>query len=272
MRRTRAAGLLVLLAGVAVAGCGYIGGGVKPYRPPVNYPPPPTAGGGGAADPGRYLFMRDCAYCHGDDGKGTSRGVDLTAGAGGPALVDFVLRTGRMPVEDVVEQMQARKPVYDKAEIDAIVAFVRTQIRAPGPEVPHLDIGQGNLAAGQQVYQEHCASCHATTGIGGAMLRHVEGKAKGVVIPNFGHSDARAIADAVRTGPGSMPVFGERAISDEELNSLVRYVVYLQDPADPGGAPIGRVGPVVEGAVGWLVGLGTLVIVIRWIGTKAGEL
>ena len=33
----------------------------------------------------------------------------------------------------------------------------------------------------------------------------------------------------------------------------------------------GVIGPVVEGAVGWLVGLGLLLLVIRWIGTKAGE-
>jgi ubiquinol-cytochrome c reductase cytochrome c subunit len=68
-----------------------------------------------------------------------------------------------------------------------------------------------------------------------------------------------------------MPVFGTRAISDHELDSLLVYMGYLKDPADAGGAPIGRVGPVVEGAVGWLVGLGLLLLVIRWIGTKAGE-
>ena len=128
---------------------------------------------------------------------------------------------------------------------------------------------------GQQVYQEHCAACHSTTGIGGAMLIHPDEdeprKTRGIVIPDFGRSDAQAVAEAVRTGPGSMPVFGTRAISDHELDSLLRYMRYLKDPADEGGAPIGRVGPVVEGAVGWLVGLGLLVLVIRWIGTKAGE-
>ena len=79
------------------------------------------------------------------------------------------------------------------------------------------------------------------------------------------------IAEATRTGPGTMPVFPPTLISDEELNSLVRYTLYLQDPRDEGGAAIGHVGPVVEGAVGWALGLGTLVIVARWMGTKAGE-
>jgi hypothetical protein len=35
---------------------------------------------------------------------------------------------------------------------------------------------------------------------------------------------------------------------------------------------VGRVGPVIEGAIGWIVGLGLLVIFVRWIGTKRGEL
>ncbi len=60
-------------------------------------------------------------------------------------------------------------------------------------------------------------------------------------------------------------------INDEELDSLVRYVLYLKNPRDVGGAPLGHVGPVVEGAVGWLVGIGSLILVVDWIGTKTNE-
>jgi mono/diheme cytochrome c family protein len=166
--------------------------------------------------------------------------------------------------------LQLRQPSFD-----AIVDYVTTRFAPPGPAVPHIDLEKGDLAIGQQVYQEHCASCHATTGIGGAMLIHPNEdeprRTRGIVIPNFDHSGVQAVAEAVRTGPGSMPVFGTRAISDHELESLLVYMGYLKDPADEGGAPIGRIGPVVEGAVGWLVGLGALLLVIRWIGTKAGE-
>ena len=44
----------------------------------------------------------------------------------------------------------------------------------------------------------------------------------------------------------------------------------MKEPVDDGVAPIGRVGPVVEGAVGWVVGLGWCSS-SGWIGTKAGE-
>lgn len=260
------------LAALAAAGCSYLGEGqVRPYRPPVYYEPQAEA----LVDPGRQLYQRDCAFCHADDGTGTPQGPSLVVDTSGPALVDFVLRTGRMPIEERVEQMTADAPVYDEAQIAAIVTYVSQEFRPPGPAIPHVDLNHGDLADGQQVYQEHCAACHATTGIGGAMLlqagEQLPGEAKGIVIPDLLQSTPLEVAEAVRTGPGSMPVFGPRAISDEELASLVLYTSYLTDPADPGGAPIGRVGPVVEGAVGWLVGLGVLVLVIRWIGTKAGE-
>ena len=267
--------ILIVLGTVVVAGCGYFRQEAEPYRPPVYYAPVEATGGTGAVEAGEHLYLRDCAYCHGNDGTGTSQGPSLKVGTNGAALTDFVLRTGRMPVAAPVQQMKPGQPVYDEREIDAIVDYVTTQFAPPGPEIPHIDLERGDLAIGQQVYQEHCASCHATTGIGGAMLIHPDEneprRTRGIVIPNFDHSDVQAVAEAVRTGPGSMPVFGSRAISDHELDSLLRYMSYLKDPADEGGAPIGRVGPVVEGAVGWLAGLGLLLLVIRWIGTKAGE-
>lgn len=272
--RKALAPLLLVLGALVVSACGYFQGDVAPYRTPPYYEPTEAAAGAGPADPGQQLYLRDCAFCHGDDGKGTERGPDLTVGTNGPALVDFVLRTGRMPVEESPDQMQPGERVYDEEQIKAIVEYMKTEFHAPGPEIPHIDPEHGDLGEGQELYAEHCAACHATTGIGGAMLTHPNQesrKTRGIVIPDFEHSDDHAVADAIRTGPGSMPVFGPGLITDEELNSLVAYISYLKAPDDEGGAPIGRVGPVVEGAVGWLLGLGALLLVTRWIGTKAGE-
>ena len=93
----------------------------------------------------------------------------------------------------------------------------------------------------------------------------------GVTAPPILESTPQQVAEAIRTGPGAMPVFGEGFISDEELGLVVSYVQYLPRPKDEGGAPIGRIGPVVEGAVGWLVGIVLLLLFTRWIGTKMGE-
>jgi len=69
-------------------------------------------------------------------------------------------------------------------------------------------------------------------------------------------------------GPGSMPVFGPDTIDDGELASIVRYVEYLKDPDDRGGLGLGRLGPIPEGFVAWVFGLGAMLVAVRWIGTK----
>ena len=60
-------------------------------------------------------------------------------------------------------------------------------------------------------------------------------------------------------------------LDEQEVNAIARYVRYLQSPDDEGGAPIGRIGPVAEGAVALAVGLAALLLAIRWIGTRTGE-
>ncbi|HWC11563.1 MAG TPA: c-type cytochrome [Acidimicrobiales bacterium] len=270
----RGAAILSALIGLALGGCAYLGGEVEPYRPPAYYPPPGQA----RVDPvavGRHLYLRDCAFCHGNDGQGTARAPSVIDATNGPALTDFMLRTGRMPVNAPRDPTTHSEPTYGEEEIRALVRYMEREFPTPGPDIPRVDPRGGDLSTGQQLYQAHCGACHATTGIGGAMLtqrgRESVGGTAGIIIPGFEHSDALEIAEAVRTGPGTMPVFTRSLISDEELDSVVRYVLYLKDPNDVGGAPLGHVGPVVEGAVGWLIGLGVLLVVIRWIGTKAGE-
>jgi ubiquinol-cytochrome c reductase cytochrome c subunit len=68
-----------------------------------------------------------------------------------------------------------------------------------------------------------------------------------------------------------MPVFGPQTLSDDEVDAIAQYVQYLRNPSDPGGLAAGHIGPVSEGAVGWLIGLGLLLGVSRWIGSRTGE-
>src|SRR5260370_35884141 len=69
----------------------------------------------------------------------------------------------------------------------------------------------------------------------------------------------------MRTGPGNMPVFGPGTFTPQQLNSIVTYVEYLKKPENPGGLSLGLVGPITEGLVGILIGLGALMLVSRWI-------
>lgn len=265
--------LLVALATLVLGACAYLGDRVTPFRPPAYYPPPPEDLS--AANLGGFLYARDCAFCHGNQGQGTERAPGLRSWPNGPALNDFMLRTGRMPISHEQEPTRHRDPVYSEDEIQAVVAFVDTQFDPPGPDIPEVDPATGDIAVGQQLYQLHCAACHATTGIGGAMLtqrgEETRGGTTGIIIPPLERSGPVEVAEAVRTGPGTMPVFGPEVMNDHELNSLLAYVAFLQTPPDPGGAGIGHIGPFAEGAVGWVAGLGSLLLFSYWIGTCIGD-
>jgi ubiquinol-cytochrome c reductase cytochrome c subunit len=270
VRATRLAVVVTLVPAIALGACTYFRE-PDPYRPSPTYRTEyPTDAGTRAV--GQRVYQRDCAFCHGDEAQGTSQGPDLTTGANGPALTDFMVRTGRMPIADADESTRRRTPRYDEREIDALVAYLDREIGQTGPGIPSVDPAAGDTAAGQAVYQEDCAACHATTGIGGAMLSQRDAETSGVYIPDLSRSDPTDVAEAVRTGPGAMPRFGPGVVEDGELDDLSRYVEYLQEPDDRGGWPIGRVGPVIEGAVGWVLGLGLVLLFVRWVGTKRGEL
>jgi ubiquinol-cytochrome c reductase cytochrome c subunit len=71
--------------------------------------------------------------------------------------------------------------------------------------------------------------------------------------------------EAMLTGPGQMPVF---ALPDEDLDAVATYVDYLQRAPNPGGFSIGGIGPVPEGFVGWVVGMGLLLVVVILVGRE----
>src|SRR5438094_280299 len=106
--------LFALAALLCCASCGVYRHNPPPYRLPTL---PSTASG-------HELFARDRAYCHGDGAQGTQRGPRLKGGTNGAALTDFVLRTGRMPLDDPNQRMQRRPVAYDSKQIDAITRYV----------------------------------------------------------------------------------------------------------------------------------------------------
>jgi ubiquinol-cytochrome c reductase cytochrome c subunit len=70
-------------------------------------------------------------------------------------------------------------------------------------------------------------------------------------------------------GPESMPRYGDNQLSPEEKRAITKYVRYLAESSDPGGANLGRYGPVSEGLVAWLVGITSLVALTLWIGARS---
>lgn len=256
---------------VTIGACGYAEDEMStPFRPPV----PESA----VASGGEQLYQRDCAWCHGNEGEGTSNGPDVVTGENGPALTDFMLRSGRMPLSSPDETVRHGEPSYDEDQVAAIVEYVTALDDEPGPAIPTPHPASADLSLGAELYLENCAACHSTTGIGGALSSEQAEdpdrsgpRGSGLVAPDLTDVTDLEVAEAMLGGPGDMPVFSEDTFTTEERDAIVRYVGYLQDPDNRGGAPIGLIGPVAEGAVAWLVAIGLLLLAVRWIGTRAGE-
>ena len=169
----------------------------------ISYAHAQAPGGGGTAAEtalvtrGHTLFETGCSSCHGVDGQGTDQGPSLVGV--GAASADFQLRTGRMPLAVTGKQAVRKPPAYDDAQIKALVAYVASL--GPGPAIPDVDVARADTAAGGELYRANCAACHNAAGTGGAL-------SYGHNAPSLLEATPVEVVEAMRTGPGQMPVFG----------------------------------------------------------------
>ena len=204
---------------------------------------------------GAELYATQCASCHGVDGQGIEdRGPGLVEE--GRAAVDFVLRTGRMPMAD--PNMQARRgPVrYTEEQIVALVDYAGSF--GDGPDIPEVSTADADLAAGGALYRLNCAACHVASG-GGAAI------GGGRVAPSLMESTPTEIGEAILVGPGAMPTFGSFSAAD--IDDVAAYVDDLQERRTTSVESFGGAGPVAEGLAAWLLGLIPIVALTRWIGS-----
>jgi ubiquinol-cytochrome c reductase cytochrome c subunit len=208
---------------------------------------------------GRELYERSCITCHGENLEGVpNRGPSLIGV--GEAAVYFQVHTGRMPLVRQEAQAPDKPAVFSDEEIDQLMAYV--QANGGGPTLPSGDLRDGDLAEGGELFRLNCASCHNFVGEGGAL-------SSGKHAPSLKDATDMEIYTALLTGPENMPVFGDNQLTPEEKRSIINYVQTVSAQADPGGAGIGRIGPVGEGLVIWVVGMSALLFGIFWMGSKA---
>jgi ubiquinol-cytochrome c reductase cytochrome c subunit len=91
----------------------------------------------------------------------------------------------------------------------------------------------------------------------------------GKVAPSLDDASDLEIYAALLSGPENMPVFGDNQLTPEEKRAVINYIQTVNEQADPGGAGVGRLGPVAEGLVIWVVGVAALMFGIFWMGSKA---
>ena len=214
---------------------------------------------------GKQLYGRYCVSCHGANGQGVTHGrtiggapqrVQQQQTGVGPSLrgvgalaADFYLRTGYMPLHRVGDQPRRARVLFDDEQIRSLVAYIASLKKGPPIPKPHPE--RGNLSEGLHLFTDHCAGCHQVVAQGGVV--------SGALPPPLVSATDVQIAEAVRLGPYVMPRFTTKAITDRQLDSVVRYVLWAQKPAHPGGWGIDFIGPVPEGLVTWFIALPLLI-------------
>lgn len=258
-RRSASRRILVLLCAVglvlaAVAGAPAASRAAALQSPPAGVAPPEGSGSfTPAATPqpapsstyppgsGGRVYAENCSGCHGVRGEGFV-GPPLTA-------VGFASLVGPMVVEGGIG-MPGFAGVLSDQDVDAVSAFVADELADP-------EARTAEVTPGGDLFRLYCSGCHSAIGSGGAM-------------PNLNNAPnirqyppAEAIA-AMILGRGNMPSFAGNTFDVRQQASVALYVQVIDDPPSPGGAGIGFLGPVPEGAVG-AVALLVLILIAVWL-------
>ncbi len=214
---------------------------------------------------GQSLYLQNCASCHGVQANGVP--ADGTAGSYpnliglGAATVDFWIASGRMPAADPRSvQAERHSPRLTNAQAVAIASWVNS-LDPAYPAIPTPNLKGADASNGEALFALNCAACHTITGGGDAL-------ASGTYAPSLRNIPGYQVVEAIRTGPGNMPRFTGN-LSDYQVRDIVAYVTgEIQHPQNPGGLGLGGLGPVAEGFIGLLLGVGLLALVGYWVGER----
>lgn len=211
------------------------------------------------AEEGRAIYLQGCSTCHGVQAQGSDIAPSLI-GVGGAATY-FQVSTGRMPLSAQGPQADSypnKRVLYNQPDVLRLAAYIQT---FGGPDVPRVDLESADLQLGGELFRTNCASCHNFAGNGGALTY-------GKYAPNLGSIDAVGISAAMLSGPENMPSFTNQ-FDKAERDSITRYVLAVTSSPGQGGNPLSKSGPVAEGLVAWVAGIGLLLAFTLWIGNKA---
>jgi ubiquinol-cytochrome c reductase cytochrome c subunit len=259
-RRRPAAGYAVVVLGLISIGLGYAAltgpGSSASAATPGSTSPQTIA-------EGRQLFAVTCASCHGANAQGTSLAPSLIGV--GAAAVDFQVSTGRMPAKELGPEMNRAPATFTTGQIHAIAAYIASLGGGPAiPSAAQVGTSGANVALGQNLFITDCAQCHNFDGAGGALTY-------GKSAPSLTQATPTQIYEAMLTGPEAMPVFSDTTITPSQKRDIIDYVTQVRAEPNPGGFSLGRIGPVTEGIVGFLGGIGVLIFLAMWITMKRRE-
>ena len=254
-RRRPVAGYAALLLGLVVVG--------------LLYGALTRTGGGAQAEPtspsqdiaaGQALFEATCSSCHGLDAQGTSQAPSLIGA--GAAAVYFQMSTGRMPAKEVGAENERKPTTFTQQQIYEIADYVASLGGGPAiPDAQQVSTVGADTALGSQLFSANCAQCHGFAGAGGALTYGKDAPALTAATPT-------QIYTAMLTGPEAMPVFSDGDLSPQAKRDIIAYIVDTRTEPNPGGFSLGRTGPITEGLVVFLGGIGFLVLISMWLTAK----
>jgi ubiquinol-cytochrome c reductase cytochrome c subunit len=262
--RRRWAGAIALGLGLLVVG--------SLYTALAPQPQVATAQGDAALlAKGEELYNNACISCHGANLQGVQEHGPSLIGVGDAASY-FQVSTGRMPMARQEAQARRKPPVPQfnpeteegAANLDALGAYI--QANGGGPTRP-AEVGEAlrgpDTARGGELFRLNCASCHNFTGRGGAL-------SSGKFAPILDPANETHIYTAMLTGPQNMPKFSDRQLTPEEKKDIIGYVKTVSGGYNnnPGGNPLGGIGPMSEGFIAFVAGLTAMIGFAMWLGAK----
>ncbi len=144
----------------------------------------------------------------------------------------------------------AKTNKFTEAQTEAIAAYVQSM--GGGVQIPDGSLAgdSATLAEGGELFRLNCASCHGSTGKGAPL-------SAGKSAPGLNDASAKQIYAAMLSGPESMPVFNDNQLTPDAEAGRRRL---RPDPAEDARTRavngIDRIGPVSEGIVLWVLGVG----------------
>jgi ubiquinol-cytochrome c reductase cytochrome c subunit len=220
---------------------------------------------------GQVLYNNSCISCHGANLQGVQDHGPSLIGVG-DAAVWFQVSSGRMPMARQEAQARRKPPlaIFDmdteegRTNLDALGAFVQANGGGPArPDEPDAQLRGPDTARGGELFRLNCASCHNFTGRGGAL-------SSGKYAPILDPASQSQIYTAMLSGPQNMPKFSDRQLTPEEKKDIIGYIDSVRGGYNnnPGGNPLGGIGPMSEGFIVFVVGITAMIGFAMWLGAK----
>ena len=176
----------------------------------------------------------------------------------GALAADFYTRTGYMPLANPHDQPERSKVQFTDPEREALVRYVASL--GGGPPVPRPDPSAGSVAAGRELFTDHCAGCHQAVAEGGILT--------GAKAPPLDRASPVEIAEAVRIGPVPHAALLDHRDQRRRAELDHRLRAVRQEPARRRRVGLNHLGPFPEGMVTWFIGALVLVATCILIGER----